>query len=894
MTELAAVSVVWLMFLAHVALPGAPAGVWAWSRRRGRRTDRMHPVHSLLIGSVLGLAVFGASITPVSVSAAAANQPPTSLRWSSGWIEVSAPASGIERDDARRLVLWGRAKDVDDADEPTGPRHLLVTSDGSPVHLLGTDQLGRDLLTISLRGFRLTLLNGLIVTVLTYSIALVLGGVAGLLRRRLSGAILFVGDVLMCMPSVVIVLTVWIGLRATKVASDQNTYLLAMCAMSLVTWPWMARMVRNLVSLIRKLLFVEQARGFGARTPWILFRHVLPHTLSFVLVAASIKLPHFMLAEAGLSLIGISPGFDPFGRVVIDNLKDWSLLSYYPWRIFPALLLVGAVVYSATLGDLFRDGSDRATLDRGTKRTPRQSRTSSPSPRRPDPAESRGQLAVDGLTVHADDAPLLGGVSFRLRRGELLLIVGPTGVGKSTLMTSTVALLPPGLSADGGWLSIDGRQWDLSRYDGKGVRGRQIAYVFQEPGVALNPHRTVGVQVAEPARLLCRLSRLEARDRSARLLKRVGIRDPERVLNAFPRQLSGGELHRVGLAAALSGEPSYLLADEPLGALDSVTRKELLGVLRDLCREGLGVALVSHDPQVVAPYADRCIEVLPGGPVVERDLARFRSPSAVVAEGPTASASSTAAVVLQTRALRFSVEGNRILDDVHVSLGPGEMIFLAGRSGCGKTTLLLLLSGRLGGYQGEVLRNGSGRPVFGRDLQMIHQDYRASMNPRWTVEEIVSEPLRIAKRHRRTVREGVLSAIEKVNLEPALLSRLPGELSGGQRQRVAIARALVCDPKVLLADEPVGAVHARLRREILGLLRRLTRESQVSCIVATHDLRDTFLVSDRGYILAGGRVVDEGRPDEILRSDVPETRELLAAADLISAPDSAARPVEEE
>jgi oligopeptide transport system ATP-binding protein len=198
------------------------------------------------------------------------------------------------------------------------------------------------------------------------------------------------------------------------------------------------------------------------------------------------------------------------------------------------------------------------------------------------------------------------GVSFSVEPGKLMGIVGESGSGKTASVLSIMRLLPESAKIVGGEVLFEGR--DLTKLpepEMRAIRGAKIAMIFQEPMTSLNPVFTIGNQIAEAVRLHQKTSRGEARERAIEALKMVGIADPQRRVDDYPHQLSGGMRQRVMIAMALSCNPQLLIADEPTTALDVTIQAQILDLIRDLqSRLKLAVILVTHDLGIVAEYAD--------------------------------------------------------------------------------------------------------------------------------------------------------------------------------------------------------------------------------------------------------------------------------------------------
>ncbi|GAB7183010.1 ABC transporter ATP-binding protein [Kitasatospora sp. Ki12] len=225
-------------------------------------------------------------------------------------------------------------------------------------------------------------------------------------------------------------------------------------------------------------------------------------------------------------------------------------------------------------------------------------------------------LRVDFAGPHGP-VPAVRGVDLTLRRGETLGIVGESGSGKSVTALSVLGLLP-GTARVSGSVRLDGRE--LVGLPGKelaAIRGRRVAMVFQDPLSAFTPVYRIGDQIAEAVRIHQRVDKATARRRAAELLDLVGIPAPDRALDSFPHEFSGGMRQRAMIAMAVANEPDILLADEPTTALDVTIQAQVLDVLRTARREtGAALVLVSHDLGVIAGTADR-VAVMYAGRVVE-------------------------------------------------------------------------------------------------------------------------------------------------------------------------------------------------------------------------------------------------------------------------------------
>jgi peptide/nickel transport system ATP-binding protein len=217
-----------------------------------------------------------------------------------------------------------------------------------------------------------------------------------------------------------------------------------------------------------------------------------------------------------------------------------------------------------------------------------------------------------GTLVAIDD------VSFEIAPGEVLGVVGESGAGKSITGTAIIGLLEPPGRVAGGEILLEGRRIDnLPPEAMRKVRGREIGAIFQDPLTSLNPLYTVGEQLVETIRTHLPLDAQAARKRAIELLGEVGIPAPERRIDHYPHQFSGGMRQRVVIALALCANPKLVIADEPTTALDVSIQAQIIQLLKRLCRDnGTAVMLVTHDMGVIAETADR-VAVMYAGRIVE-------------------------------------------------------------------------------------------------------------------------------------------------------------------------------------------------------------------------------------------------------------------------------------
>jgi peptide/nickel transport system ATP-binding protein len=535
------------------------------------------------------------------------------------------------------------------------------------------------------------------------------------------------------------------------------------------------------------------------------------------------------------------------------------------------------------------------------------------------PLLSVRDLAVEFGTV---DGPVraVDGVDFDIAPGETVAIVGESGSGKSTTAMAIIGLLASGGRVARGSIELDGD--DLTHYSEarmRQVRGRQIGLVPQDPMSNLNPVAKIGTQVAETLLAHGLATRKDVAAKVVETLERAGLPDAAARAKQYPHEFSGGMRQRALIAIGLACNPRLLIADEPTSALDVTVQHTILDQIDRLTTElGTAVLLITHDLGLAAERASRVL-VMHRGKVVEQGAAQqileapqhpytrslvaaapsvaavrlrpehFRRPELAVAGEATAPGDDIVEISNLTKVYKTRGRGEdfRAVDDVSLSIPRGETVAIVGESGSGKTTTARMLLKVIEPTSGTMTFDGqdvstlksAALSEFRQKVQPIFQDPYSSLNPMFTVERLIEEPLAVYRRGSAKERSArVRKLMDDVALPVSMLRRYPSELSGGQRQRVAIARALALSPELVVCDEPVSALDVLVQDQILTLLRDLQREYGLSYLFISHDLAVVRLISDYVCVMKDGRLVEAASSEEIFTNPRdPYTRRLLAS-----------------
>jgi peptide/nickel transport system ATP-binding protein len=513
-------------------------------------------------------------------------------------------------------------------------------------------------------------------------------------------------------------------------------------------------------------------------------------------------------------------------------------------------------------------------------------------------------------------------MNYEVAAGEVLAIVGESGSGKSSSQMGLMSLLASNARVTG---SVKVRGNEMLGNNQKQVRkfrGKEVAYIFQEPMTALNPVYTIGFQIVEALQTHIPLTNKQAKQRAIELLTLVELPEPAKAFDKYPHQLSGGQRQRAMIAQSLSCDPGLLIADEPTTALDVTVQAEILDLMRNLKDKlNSAVVLITHDMGVVADLADRIL-VMKDGFTVETGTADqiFNKPNHPYTQALLAAVPKLGRTTKRELTVNKQAEPVLALSDVSISypkrgrvpafqaaknisfeIYPGEILGLVGESGSGKTTvgraaigLLPITNGSIK-LVGEEIAKATEKQLRGlrQHTGIVFQDPGSSLNPRLPIGESIGEPILLAGRaagsELNTMVEDLLDSVE---LPRSYRNRYPHELSGGQRQRVGIARAISLRPDLLIADEPTSALDVSVQARFLELLVELQEKLKFACLFISHDLAVVDMLAHRIAVMQNGELVEIGERDQILKKPTQDyTRRLISA---VPVPDPAEQKIRRE
>ncbi|SCB14134.1 ATP-binding cassette domain-containing protein [Rhizobium multihospitium] len=519
------------------------------------------------------------------------------------------------------------------------------------------------------------------------------------------------------------------------------------------------------------------------------------------------------------------------------------------------------------------------------------------------------------FTTYGRTRQVLRDISFTVAAGERVALIGETGSGKSVTAKAIIGTLPKNATIGAGVISVAGRDvLKMQRSEREALKGTAFSLIMQDPLSSFNPVFKIGTHLDDVMRFAdkrdgVRSSKAERRARIAAVLRRVQLADAERVMNAYPSELSGGMRQRVLIGLALLHQPKLLIADEPGTALDVTTQDEILNLINQLVvEENMALLMITHNLGVVRKVADRVV-VMHYGDIVEAGACRqiLTAPhqpytKALLDAVPPLYGERVTDLPQSDRAPIIKVEGlNKVygrkpgfhaVRDVNLTLRQGEIFGLAGESGSGKTSVARIIMELSRPTSGSVTIDAPAPGRGKRLTQIVYQNPGTSLNPKRNVQQTLALPLKSIGMDGPAREARMKQLMELVRLPQSYLAKYPHELSGGQKQRVAIARALAAEPKILILDEPTAALDVSVQKTVIELLLQLREELGLTYLMISHDLSLMRNFCSRIAIMLRGEIVEEGPTPEVFAApNHPYTRALIAAIPVVTDEEERQKPV---
>jgi len=516
----------------------------------------------------------------------------------------------------------------------------LVLAPPSPEHPLGGDSAGRDILSRLLWATSVTVAAAAVAIVAALVIGVIAGLIAGYFKGWFDSLASWVASLTMALPAVIVLI-------AARAVLGPSVWW-AMLIFGIILSTAYYRLVYATVVGVRGELYVDAARVSGLSDARIIGRHILSVVRAPIIIQTAIVAGIAIAVQSGLEFLGLGDMSVPtWGSMLNDGFRNIYRAPIL--MLWPSLAIASTCIALTLLANAMRDVLERSVPVRRRRR-----RTAALAITEAEPAPNLDDIQPGTATetvVHNDDhtsanprrevlltirdlrvgyqqqtgpdIEVVHGVSLDVLEGEIHGLIGESGSGKTQTAFAVLGLLPRGGRVTGGSIEYEGMQLaDVGEHAYRGVRGKRIGYIPQEPMSNLDPSFTIGYQLVEPLRKNLGLSKKAAKESALALLDRVGIPSPERTFDAYPFEVSGGMAQRVLIAGAVSTDPDLIIADEPTTALDVTVQAEVLDLLRDLQRERrMAMLLVTHNFGVVADLCDR-VTVMQEGLFVEQGPVR--------------------------------------------------------------------------------------------------------------------------------------------------------------------------------------------------------------------------------------------------------------------------------
>ncbi|MBC2705745.1 dipeptide/oligopeptide/nickel ABC transporter permease/ATP-binding protein [Desulfobacula sp.] len=470
-------------------------------------------------------------------------------------------------------------------------------------HILGTNNIGQDILSELINAARISFMVGFVAAVLATVIGTVIGCAAGYYRSVVDDVLMRITDIFLLIPALplIIILVSYIGPGIFNV----------IFVISISSWPGTARVVRANVLKLREYPFIMNARSLGANDVYIMFRHILPNTRELILAKVTLATAYAMLTEAGISFIGLGdPDHTSWGGMLHDVMEGAGLINGLWWWYLPPILCISlAVIGFNFTGYAFLNSDGIKAVDQGKKNN-FSGKNNSPVSRDTDMIFMAQNLCISFKNKAGNRVMAVDSVDLTVCAKDKIAVMGETGAGKSILLLGLLKLLPQGARVSGA-IEYHGRDMaGFSDEEIRRIRGVKTAYVPQAAGNGLNPVLNIGSQVAERQIIHFKTDKKTALKQAQTLLADMGIKNIKKRISDYPHQFSGGMKQRLLLASAMLSKSGVLLADEPTKGLDMGNKKAILEIINNSSAKAC--VIVTHDFWFAKRFATTIVVMFQG------------------------------------------------------------------------------------------------------------------------------------------------------------------------------------------------------------------------------------------------------------------------------------------
>ena len=460
---------------------------------------------------------------------------------------------------------------------------------------------------------------------------------------------------------------------------------------------------------------------------------------------------------------------------------------------------------------------------------------------------------VKQLNASYGQEVVLKDLDFSIKEGEVIGIIGESGIGKSTFLECLLGNIHQKVMMNATKMKFLEENWlTLSIKKRRDYLRQDIGIIFQNGQHSLDPLFTIGQQLEE-------LMVEPNHQTMIVVLKMVQLE--EKVLQLYPHELSGGMLQRVMIAMAFINQPKLIIADEPFSALDAPLQKEMMQLIVNLAKQyDTATIMVTHQRELAYQFCTKVLTLEDGHFVEKEEVLQDRIPfvrdTAVEKE-----------VFFQLNKVSNHYQSNdAILQSVTVDIPKYKVTGIMGHSGAGKTTLAKILSGFIP-YEGSIEIEGKElrellayeKQSYYRRVQYLFQNSLLSFNPNQTILKSLEEPLRFMRRiksHLERIRM-IQELFTSLELELAWLEKYPHQLSGGQCQRCAIARAILAQPECLICDEITSSLDDTNQEKVIQVLQKVQEETNMTILFISHNQSLIESFCSNVIVLNEGRLVEK-------------------------------------